>query len=290
VTDEPIDPENSTSPNLRRGAFVGLSATAAVAGSVAIASSAEQFGAPHTPIVSETDPSIVVFRPVLVSSGRSINSYAAVPKDAAATAPGVVVTMHIWGVDAQIRDTVRRFAKAGYVAIAPDLYSDQSPPSGDGVNDASVFRPLFTKLVPEMVKNDLAAGATWIRTRLPADASKNAKVALIGFCGGGQIALKQTIENPDAYNVASVFYGAVASLDPKGVKVPLIGSYGERDTSIPAADVSAFYSAIAWPHDVKIYPDAGHAFFDDTRKSYVPGDASSAWQRTLGWFGTYIKG
>jgi carboxymethylenebutenolidase len=289
VSDEPIDPGRATASGLPRAAFVGLGATAALAVSVSAPAGAAQ-GAPHPPDVPETDPSIVVFKPLLSSTGRLINSYAAVPKDASAAAPGVVVTMAIWGIDAQLRDTVRRLAKAGYVAIAPDLYSDQGPPNADGSSDISVFRPLAKNLDPQKVTNDLAAGAAWIRTRLPAEASKSAKVGLIGFCMGGAIVLRQTTVNPSAYDAAAPFYGAVTGLDPKAVKVPVIGSYGARDTSIPAADVTAFYGAIAWPHDLKIYADAGHAFFDDTRSSYVPAAASNAWQRTLGWFGAYLRG
>jgi carboxymethylenebutenolidase len=286
--DHPIDPSAATSPALRRGAFVSIGA-AAVAAATSSARAATQLGKPHAPLVSETDPAIVVFKPVMISANRQINSYAAVPNDAGPTTPGVVVTMAIWGVDAQLRDTVRRLAKAGYVAIAPDLYSSFGPPSGDGVSDADAFRPLAKKLVPETVASDLSTGAQWIRTRLPGDAAAKTKVGIMGFCMGGAIVLRQTVADAPPYDAASAFYGNIASLDPKAVKVPLMGSYGARDTSIPAAGVTEFYNAIPFPHELKIYPDAGHAFFDDTRQSYVPADAEDAWKRTMRWFNYYLK-
>ncbi len=282
-----FDPSAATSPAVKRGAFVSFG-SAAVAAASAGALAQSEVGKPHTPFVSETDPQIVVFKPVLVSANRQINSYAAVPKDAPPRTPGVVVTMAIWGIDAQLRDTVRRLAKAGYVAIAPDLYSSFGPPSGDGTSDFEIFRPLAQKLVPEEVTSDLAAGAQWIRTRLPAATDVTTKVGLIGFCMGGAITLKQTINNPSPYDAASAFYGNPASLDPKAVKVPLMGSYGARDTSIPAAGVTEFYGAMTYPHEVKIYADAGHAFMDDTRKSYVPRDADDAWKRLIRWFRYYL--
>jgi carboxymethylenebutenolidase len=289
VTGEPLDPGGATSALIKRGPFLAAGTAATVAaGAGAAPAATAAYGKPHAPIVSETDPSIVVFRPLLESAGRLINSYAAVPKDAPPAAPGVVVAMHVWGVDAQIRDTVRRFAKAGYITIAPDLYSDFGPPSGDGVSDIDIFRPLAKQLVPETMKSDLSSGAAWVRSRLPAAASSKAKVGIIGFCMGGHIALNQTIVAPAVFDAVSSLYGAVAGLDPAGVRCAAIGSYGAGDTSIPVDGLKTFFSALVPAHDLKIYSGAGHAFFDDTRASYAAPAASDAWQRTLAWFGKYL--
>ncbi len=72
------------------------------------------------------------------------------------------------------------------------------------------------------------------------------------------------------------------------VKVPLMGSYGARDTSILADDVRALDARLRIDHDIKVYDEAGHAFFDDTRQSYVASAAADAWQRTLGWFARHL--
>jgi carboxymethylenebutenolidase len=73
-----------------------------------------------------------------------------------------------------------------------------------------------------------------------------------------------------------------------GIKMPLCGSWGARDTSIPSADVGALRTRLTVPNDLKVYDEAGHAFFDDTRPSYVAMAAADAWTRTLRWFGTYL--
>ena len=116
---------------MNRRAFVGLGAGAAFAGTIAAALAAgEGFGAPHPPIVAEDDGALEVTRPALQSGGRTVAAYAARPRG---TVKGrLVVVQAIWGVDAQLRDVVRRFAKEGYVAIAPDLYAGLGAPSGDG--------------------------------------------------------------------------------------------------------------------------------------------------------------
>jgi len=286
---EPLDPTREAALALNRRVFVELGAGVAAGGPIA-ASAPAALGKPHDPFVPEEDPAIVVFRPQLQSSGRIIDTYAAIPKDAPPGTPGVVLTMPIWGVDAQIRDVIRRLAKIGYVAVAPDLYSGMGAPSGDGQTDVSYFIPYFKKLVDITVDSDLAASAGWIRSRLPEEATSRAKVAIMGFCGGGTIALRQTVVDFNAFQAAAIFYGSVEGLDPKSVHVPIVGSYGARDTSNPVDQVRAFYANVADPTDLKIYDLAGHAFFDDTRASYVASTAEDAWKRTRRWLAWYLKG
>ena len=115
-----IDPTRATSPAFKRRTFVGLSAGAASFGGVAaagLAASGPAYGQPHPPIVPENDPDIEA-QPLQLSyqlrgSTRVVDSYTAKPKNAKPSTPGVVVVQAIWGVDAQLRDTVRRLAKAG---------------------------------------------------------------------------------------------------------------------------------------------------------------------------------
>jgi carboxymethylenebutenolidase len=108
---------------------------------------------------------------------------------------------------------------------------------------------------------------------------------------GGGIALRQAVANPN-YDAAAIWYGDVGPVigDAGDISLPLLGSYGGRDTSIPAEDVRNFESALTDKHDIKIYDDAGHAFFDDTRSSYVASAAADAWKRTLAWFAKYLHG
>ncbi len=272
---EPIDPTKATSVQMDRKTFTGLSLGAAAAGLTS------NFGRPHAPIVNEDDPAIVVERVRLSRPGGTIDAYKASPKNATANAPGVVLTMHIWGVDAQIRDVVRRYAKAGYCAIAPDLYSRWSPPSGDGLTDISIFRPFAARLERSQYSGDLLAAAEHLSEKAP-----QGKLAVTGFCMGGHLALQQTVDNAGTFTAVAPFYGAVKDIDPAAVHMPVCGSYGERDSSIPADGVRAWRNALRVANDIKIYPSAGHAFFDDTRNSYVASAAEDAWSRTL----TFFKG
>lgn len=280
-----IDPTRSTDPNYPRATF--LSATAAAAAGTATLGTAfaqSELGKPHPPLVPENDPAISIERIQLQTSGGSIPAYAARPRNATAATPGVVVVMHIWGVDTSIRDVVRRLAKAGFSAISPDLYGSLNAPTGDGATDFSVFRPFAQKLQREQTAGDLRAGAQWIEAQQP-----SAKIAVLGFCMGGAIALRQTADNASTFAVCAPFYGAVTGIDPGAVTIPVVGSYGRRDTSIPADAVLAFAKALRVPNDIVEYDDAGHAFFDDQRASYVADAAEDSWRRVTAFLTKYLK-
>jgi carboxymethylenebutenolidase len=283
----------------RRG-FVALGAGAAfaIANGAAASAQTQGFGKPHPPIVAEDDPAIIVSRPRLTpSAGGAIGSYAAMPRTVTRLTPGVVLVQQIWGVDTQIRDVVRRFTKAGYITIAPQLFDRVNAPSGDGANDIAPFSAAAQKMFAQgFVTTDILAAHDWIPTQ-----ARDASIGLVGFCMGGGIALQQIIDSR-AFAAASMFYGSVrpgtASDAPttastfdftSRITTPLLGSFGARDTSIKAEDVTAMFARLKPPHAVKIYDEAGHAFFDDTRPRYVASAAADAWTRTLAWFHQYLK-
>jgi carboxymethylenebutenolidase len=278
-----IDPTEATSESLKRGVFVGISAAALAA--TASVGAQETLGKPHPPLVAEDDPAITVEHVKLQRPDAVIPAYAAWPVSAGAGTPSVVVIMHIWGVDTSIRDVVRRYAKAGFAAIAPDLYARYGAPSGDGSTDVSVFRPYAKDLNREVYAGDIRAAAQWLSAKFP-----NTKIGLTGFCMGGHIAWNAAIDDVKLFSVVAPFYGAVAGVDPKAIAIPVCGSFGGRDTGIPAADVRAFAAALAVPNDIHIYDEAGHAFFDDQRASYVASAAADAWKRTLACFDKYLRG
>lgn len=249
---------------MKRKTFVGLTAGVAAAG----ASGAAEIESQH----------VQLDRP-----GGSIDAYAAAPRSPRAVAGGVVVTMHIWGVDTTIREVVDRLAQAGYAAIAPNLYARMHAPIGDGLTDYTQFVDYAKKLDDAQTDGDLRAGALWIKHAHP-----HAKVGVMGFCMGGTIALRQAIRNADVFAADSVFYGKVAGTDPAAVHMPFMGSYGADDRSIPVDGVHAFAEGLHVPHDVKVYPGAGHAFMDDHRASYVPAAAHDAWQRLMRFWPAYL--
>ncbi|HYZ15999.1 MAG TPA: dienelactone hydrolase family protein [Candidatus Acidoferrum sp.] len=288
-------------PDVSRRGFVALGAGAAfaIANGAAASAQTEGFGKPHPPIVAEDDPAIVVSRPRLTpSAGGPIGSYAAMPRTVTRLTPGVVLVQQIWGVDAQIRDVVRRLAKAGYITIAPQLFDRVNAPNGDGANDIAPFSAAAQKMFTQgFVTTDILAAHDWARTQ-----ARDASIGILGFCMGGGIVLQQIIDSK-AFAAASMFYGSVrpgtASTAPttastfdftSRITTPLLGSFGARDTSIKAEDVTAMFARLSAPHAVKIYDEAGHAFFDDTRQRYVASAAADAWTRTLSWFHQYLQG
>lgn len=298
------DPTRATTLTLNRRAFARLSVGVTALGATGTGALAqtEGFGRPHAPIVPEDDGSITTGRPRITYGDRFIDAYAASPRNAPSGTPGVVVVQAIWGIDAQLRDTVRRFAKQGYVAVAPDLYTGLSAPSGDGATDVAPFREPAAKLVDATVDADLGATVEFIRHGI---SGSKARVGVTGFCMGGGITLRQGVDDK-RFGAAVVFYGKVrygtngnagpitpiALAYADELTVPLAGSWGARDTSILADDVHALDAKLTSLHrdrDLKVYPEAGHAFFDDTRDSYVASAATDAWTRTLVWFGRYLK-
>jgi carboxymethylenebutenolidase len=301
-----LDPTAPTALEMKRRVFIGMSAGAAAFGSnIAHSLAADQnLGKPHPPLVPEDDPAITVQRVRLARPQGSIDAYAAYPRATSGDHPGIVVTQHIWGVDANIRDIVRRLAKSGYVTIAPDLYTNLGAPSGDGAADYKPFREVAAKLTDAEVDGDLQSGAYWIRERVgQGPLQRPPKVGIMGFCMGGSMALRAAIDDKQVFDAAVIFYGKVrwgadnedgpitdmALAWTDELKIPIMGQFGARDPGIKPDDVRAMQARLHVPNDIKIYDEAGHAFFDDTRERYVAPAASDAWTRTLSWFGKYLK-
>ena len=178
-----IDPSQATSERFNRRVFVGLSAAATLAASAA-AGAQEPLGQSHPPLVAENDPAISVEHVELKHGDAVIPAYAAWPISAGPGTPSVVVVMHVWGVDTSIRDVVRRLAKAGFAAIAPNLYARFGAPSGDGATDVSVFRPYAKRLDRNEYSGDIRAAALWLSAKF-----SGTKIGITGFCMGGRVAL-----------------------------------------------------------------------------------------------------
>ncbi|MGD0051947.1 MAG: dienelactone hydrolase family protein [Vulcanimicrobiaceae bacterium] len=298
MSDPLTDPLDATSAEVSRRGFITLGSGAALAVANAGAAAAQTtLGQPHPPLVAPDDPAIrTTTQKIKTPAGGPIDAYVAHPRTLTPTTPGVVVVQHIWGVDAQLRDVVRRLAKAGYIAIAPFLYGRLNAPSGDGATSVDTFRPFAQQMNAQgFVVTDILAAREDIASVVP-----EAKVGLMGFCMGGGLLLQELIGVTN-FAAGSMFYGNVRpglasaaattastfDFTPR-IHAPLMGSFGARDTSIKPEDVRSMFDRLLAPHDVKIYDEAGHAFFDDTRASYVAGPANDAWTRTLAWYQQYL--
>jgi carboxymethylenebutenolidase len=209
--------------------------------------------------------------------GTSFRAYSALPERLGADTPSVVMLMHIWGVDASMRAVAHQFADEGFAIVVPDLYARfGDSPDGDGATDHVPFRALAVQLTPETIDVDTRSAVTWLRERYA-----NSKIAIAGFCMGGRMATHRLVGYANTYSAAAVWYGLSDDVDPAKAEIPIVASFGADDESIPIAKVEAFREKLPVANDFKIYPGAGHAFFDATRKSYVPDAAEDSWKRTL---------
>jgi carboxymethylenebutenolidase len=216
--------------------------------------------------------------------------------------PVVLVIQEIFGVHEYIADTARRFARAGYLAIAPELYARQGDPSKYG-EMAKLMSEVVSKVPDAQVMADLDGAVKWAG----ANGGDLAKVAITGFCWGGRITWLYA-EQSSNVKAGVAWYGRLvgtpSALLPKnpldladGLKAPVLGLYGGQDGGIPLttlnqmkdalAEAGAKGNAAAKASEFVVYPDAGHAFHADYRPSYRKEAAEDGFKRALDWFKTH---
>jgi carboxymethylenebutenolidase len=216
--------------------------------------------------------------------GSALRAYAALPESLGADTPSVVMMIHLWGVDASMREVAHRFAAEGFAIVVPDLYARfEGVPDGDETSDYTLIKPFAMKLTPESIDQDTRPAVSWLRERYA-----DSKTAVAGFCMGGTMATYRTVGYTDIYAAAAVWYGLSDDVDPAKAEIPIVASYGQDDTGIPVEKVEAFRDKLPVDKDFKIYPHAGHAFFDQTRKSYEPNAAEDSWKRTIAFLNKHI--
>jgi carboxymethylenebutenolidase len=206
--------------------------------------------------------------------------------------PTVLVIEEIFGVHEYIKDICRRFAKLGYLAVAPELYARIGDLS-KMTDVTTIIRDVISKAPDATVMSDLDATAAWATTHH----GDSSRLAVTGFCRGGRAVWLYAEHNP-ALKAAVAWYGPVGGrttpIQPStaadhaaDLKCPLLGLYGGQDPSIPVADVQAAAAAARAAGksvEVVIYPNSGHAFHADYRPSYVQADAEDGWKRLLAFF------
>lgn len=215
-------------------------------------------------------------------------------------APVIVVVHEVFGVHEWIKDICRRFAKAGYCAVAPDLYARV----GDATKIADIkilLETIVAKTPDAQVLADIDHAYGWA-AKQGGDAAKR---GITGFCWGGRIVWLYAA-HAKSLHAGVAFYGKLqgpgSPLQPRQVMdavadlhAPVLGQYGGKDKGIPEADVIAMRARLGElkkspPSDIILYPDADHGFMADYRPSYNPEAAAKAWTAALGWFGKYLKG
>jgi carboxymethylenebutenolidase len=282
------------------GAENGLSRRAAIAGTgVALGTTfalAVQPVQAQTMIVTPTDGLTAGAVKVKAKDGKDIDAYRAMP----ATGQGfgtILVVQEIFGVHAHIADMCRRFAKAGYYAIAPELYMRQGDPK-TYTEIPKLISEIVSKVPDAQVMDDLDSAVAFARSEGKAD---TAKLGITGFCWGGRIVWLYDAHNP-AVKAGVAWYGPLArpgtELQPmnpidivKSLHGPVLGLYGGADTGIPVDSVEKMRAALkaagtpaAAKSEIVVYPDTPHAFNADYRPSYRKEPAEDGWKRALAWF------
>jgi carboxymethylenebutenolidase len=209
--------------------------------------------------------------------------------------PVILVNEEIWGVHEYIKDVCRRLAKAGYMAVAPEIYARIADLS-KMTDTQQIVREVIPKKPDQELYSDLDATFAW--------ATKNKGSATLlgetGFCRGGRNTWLYAAHNPHL-KAAVAWYGpmkgATSQIQPQTpldiadkLKCPLLCLYGGQDASIPVADVQQAQEKAEKAHKtvkLYVYPDSPHGFHADYRPSYHQTDAEDGWQRMLAWFRHY---
>lgn len=209
------------------------------------------------------------------ANGRTNDGYLALPPSG--TGPGLIVIQEWWGLVGHIKEVADRFAAAGFVTLAPDMYH------GEATTNPDQAGKLLMALNIAEAGVDLRGAAAYLHA-LPSVSPK--KVGSLGFCMGGQLSLYAAQEMPDLLSACVDFYGIHPKvvIDPARVKVPVLGHFGKDDKSVPLEAVHALAAAVqgAGGSFVAHEYDAGHAFFNDGRPTaYNAAAAQLAWTRTI---------
>lgn len=216
--------------------------------------------------------------------------------------PVILVVQEIFGVHEYIADTARRFAKAGYLAIAPELYARQGDP-GSYSEIVKLLSEIVAKVPDTQVMADLDAAVAWAG----AHGGNTRKVGVTGFCWGGRVAWLYAAHSKNV-KAAVAWYGRLvgtpSALNPKhpldlaaSLKAPVLGLYGGQDSGIALTTVNQMKDALAEAaqkgnaaaraSEFVVYPGASHAFHADYRPSYDQKAAADGFKRALDWFKTH---
>lgn len=231
---------------------------------------------------------------LIVINGQEVPVYRAQP-EGKANPPVILVISEIFGVHEHIKDVARRFAKQGYMALAPDLFV-RAGDAGKVPNIADLMRDIVGKTPDAQVMSDLDTVVTWAKQR----GGDTERLGITGFCWGGRITWLYAAHNPKV-KAGVAWYGRLVG-EPNAnsprhpidiapnLKAPVLGLYGAKDTGIPLESVERMRAALDKGNSgsaFQIYPNSGHAFHADYRPSYNEADAKDGWRRALEWFRTH---
>jgi carboxymethylenebutenolidase len=239
---------------------------------------------PQSPFtVAADDPAVSAGWVTFSSGGTPIQGYLARPR-APGRYPAVMIAHENAGTSEHYQDVARRFAKNGYVGLHLDLLSRQGGTDAVPANERGA---ILTQGVNQFVE-DFRQAMEYLRQRGDVIADR---IGMTGYCYGGGLTWNVAIREP-GLRAAVPYYGRSAYIEETGnIRAAVLGVYGANDAGINSSidTVRERLEANGRTFRLTLYPDAGHAFFNDTRPVYVESAATAAWRDTLAWFNTYLR-
>mgnify|MGYP002623008695 FL=1 len=237
------------------------------------------------------------------AGGYALPAYVARPSGRERRA-SIIVVNEIFGVHEYIKDVCRRFAREGYVAIAPDYFDRAGDPAP--LTDFAAIREIVNTATYEQVMLDTQGAVTWLGAQQVVDGDA---IGVTGFCWGGAVTWMAAARF-DAIKAGVAWYGRLArpetppTNDPDrpwpvdiagDLQTPVLGLYAAEDRGIPVETVEQMRNALAATgnpsgSEIVVYPGAQHGFHADYRESYDAEAAADGWSRALAWFRAYGVG
>ncbi len=238
---------------------------------------------------------------------KPLPAYVARPKDKA-KAPAVIVVSEIFGVHDYIKDVCRRWARQGYVAIAPAFFHRAGDPAG--LTDFDEILKIVATARHPQVMGDVTTTLSWLKQQ---SFVRDGKHGITGFCWGGTVVWMSAARHPEI-GAGAAFYGRLVAppppepgQPPRGepdrpypvdiagdLHAPVLGLYAGKDRGIPLESVEQMRAALKaagkTDSEIVVYPDAQHGFHADYRPSYDAAAAADAWKRATAWFEHHLKG
>lgn len=232
--------------------------------------------------VPEGDPELETGDVTFTSQGDEITAYLARPI-AEGTYPAVMICHENRGLTDHIRDVARRFAKEGYVAIAPDLLAREG---GTATLDRDAVPGLLTDAGIDRHVADFSAAYEYLQGQ---EFVETDRIGMNGYCFGGGVTWATVTQLP--LKAAAPFYGPAPDLEQvPNIQAAVLGVYAEQDERINGGiePLQAALDAAGITYELKIYPGVDHAFHNDTGGRYVEEQALQAWSDMLAWFGEHV--
>lgn len=231
-----------------------------------------------------------------VQLGDGLTGYASRPRGSGPF-PAVIVLMEAFGITGHIKGVCQRLAKAGFVAVAPDIFH------GDvfSYTDMDAVMKKLPSLNDDTMLKEIGMTLEWLGKQKDVDSKS---VGIIGFCMGGRLAFLAGCRLPERFKVAVSFYGG--GIAPEGkdrfgrtppiqsaeqIRAPIYLGYGADDQSIPPAEharVAEILSSLKKRFALAVYPGAGHGFLCEERASYAPDAAEPAWRESLAFLHAHL--